>query len=175
VKKPSKLGESLISLAAIVENEHKRLLARKSIIEKRKEELERQILEKVHIFLLLNTCSFVLLNFLINYFFYGCYLFQEKEEEKKRMSSQKKTVDEERVRLLNEQRQREQDRIRREIEEKNKAEAKKMLEDLNKAGKKHVVVEGVSSYRLMVLFGLWSHPMLYGFSHTFFYLLCGIK
>jgi translation initiation factor 3 subunit A len=50
VKKPSKLGESLISLAAIVENEHKRLLARKSIIEKRKEELERQILEKVHIF-----------------------------------------------------------------------------------------------------------------------------
>ncbi|ONM29015.1 eukaryotic initiation factor3 [Zea mays] len=58
------------------------------------------------------------------------------------MSSQKKTVDEERVRLLNEQRQREQDRIRREIEEKNKAEAKKMLEDLNKAGKKHVVVEG---------------------------------
>ncbi|PWZ32080.1 Eukaryotic translation initiation factor 3 subunit A [Zea mays] len=112
VKKPSKLGESLISLAAIVENEHKRLLARKSIIEKRKEELERQILEK------------------------------EKEEEKKRMSSQKKTADEERVRLLNEQRQREQDRIRREIEEKNKAEAKKLLEDLNKAGKKHVVVEG---------------------------------
>ncbi|CAD6240214.1 unnamed protein product [Miscanthus lutarioriparius] len=112
VKKPSKLGESLISLAGIVENEHKRLLARKSIIEKRKEELERQILEK------------------------------EKEEEKKRMSSQKKTADEERVRLLNEQKQREQDRIRREIEEKNKAEAKKLLEDLKKAGKKHVVVEG---------------------------------
>ncbi|KAL5654050.1 hypothetical protein ACJX0J_033369, partial [Zea mays] len=112
VKKPSKLGESFISLAGIVENEHKRLLARKSIIEKRKEELERQILEK------------------------------EKEEEKKRMSSQKKTADEERVRLLNEQRQREQDRIRREIEEKNKAEAKKLLEDLKKAGKKHVVVEG---------------------------------
>ncbi|PWZ10858.1 Eukaryotic translation initiation factor 3 subunit A [Zea mays] len=66
VKKPSKLGESFISLAGIVENEHKRLLARKSIIEKRKEELERQILEK------------------------------EKEEEKKRMSSQKKTADEER-------------------------------------------------------------------------------
>ncbi|EES00151.1 eukaryotic translation initiation factor 3 subunit A [Sorghum bicolor] len=112
VKKPSKLSESLVSLAGIVENEHKRLLARKSIIEKRKEELERQILEK------------------------------EKEEEKKRMSSQKKTADEERVRLLNEQRQREQDRIRREIEEKNKAEAKKLLEDLKKAGKKHVVVEG---------------------------------
>ena len=48
VKKSSKLGESLISLAGIVENEHKRLLARKSIIEKRKEELERKILEKVY-------------------------------------------------------------------------------------------------------------------------------
>jgi len=77
--------------------------------------------------------------------------FQEKEEEKKRMSSQKKTADEERVRLLNEQKQREQDRIRREIEEKNKAEAKKLLEDLKKAGKKHVVVEGVrNSYGLTV-------------------------
>ncbi|EES02592.2 eukaryotic translation initiation factor 3 subunit A [Sorghum bicolor] len=112
VKKPTKLGESLISLAGIVENEHKRLLARKSIIEKRKEELERKILEK------------------------------EKEEETKRMNSQRKTADEERVRLLNEQKQREHERIRREIEEKNKAEAKKLLEDLKKAGKKHVVVEG---------------------------------
>ncbi|XP_066305887.1 eukaryotic translation initiation factor 3 subunit A-like [Miscanthus floridulus] len=112
VKKLTKLGESLISLAGIVENEHKRLLARKSIIEKRKEELERKILEK------------------------------EKEEETKRMNSQRKTADEERVRLLNEQKQREHERIRREIEEKNKAEAKKLLEDLKKAGKKHVVVEG---------------------------------
>ncbi|PUZ57793.1 hypothetical protein GQ55_5G457800 [Panicum hallii var. hallii] len=113
VKKPSKLGESLSSLAGIVENEHRRLLARKSIIEKRKEDLERQILEK------------------------------EKEEESKRVSIQIKNANDERIRLLNEQRQREQERIRREIEEKNKAEAKKLLEDLTKkAGKKHVVVEG---------------------------------
>jgi translation initiation factor 3 subunit A len=96
-----------------VENEHRRLLARKSIIEKRKEDLERQILEK------------------------------EKEEESKRVSIQIKNANDERIRLLNEQRQREQERIRREIEEKNKAEAKKLLEDLTKkAGKKHVVVEG---------------------------------
>ena len=61
-------------------------------------------------------------------------IFQEKEEEKKRMSSQKKTADEERVRLLNEQRQREQDRICREIETKNKVEATNLLEDLKKAG-----------------------------------------
>ncbi|CAN6285067.1 unnamed protein product [Urochloa humidicola] len=113
VKKPSKLGDSLISLAGVVENEHRRLLARKSIIEKRKEDLERQILEK------------------------------EKQEETKRASIQKKTVDEERIRLLNEQRQREQERIRKEIEEKNKAEARKLLEDLTKkAGKKTVALEG---------------------------------
>ncbi|WVZ72030.1 hypothetical protein U9M48_020550 [Paspalum notatum var. saurae] len=113
VKKPSKLGESLNNLAGIVENEHQRLLARKTIIEKRKELLERQILEK------------------------------EKEEEKLRFISQKKSADEERVRLFNEQRMREQERIRREIEEKNKAEARKLLEDLTKkGGKKHVVVEG---------------------------------
>jgi len=114
VKKPSKLGESLSNLAGIVENEHRRLLARKSIIEKRKEDLERQILEK------------------------------EKEEESKRAILQIKNANDERIRLLNEQKQREQERIRREIEEKNKAEARKLLEDLTKkAGKKHVVVEGV--------------------------------
>ena len=46
-KKASKLGEMLPGLAEIVEKEHKRLLARKSIIEKRKEEQERQLLEMV--------------------------------------------------------------------------------------------------------------------------------
>jgi hypothetical protein len=44
-KKSSKLGEILPGLGEIVDKEHKRLLARKSIIEKRKEEQERQLLE----------------------------------------------------------------------------------------------------------------------------------
>jgi translation initiation factor 3 subunit A len=39
-----------------VENEHRRLLARKSIIEKRKEDLERQILEKVNYLITPNAC-----------------------------------------------------------------------------------------------------------------------
>ncbi|XP_062191980.1 eukaryotic translation initiation factor 3 subunit A-like [Phragmites australis] len=114
VKKPSKLGENLISLAGVVENEHKRLLARKSIIEKRKEELERQILEK------------------------------EKEEEMKRLSAQRKTADDERQRLINDQRQREKERIRKEVEEKEKLEAQKMLEDASKRtkGKKKPVIDG---------------------------------
>jgi translation initiation factor 3 subunit A len=47
VPKQSKLGDRLYHLSEIVETEHKRLLARKSIIEKRKEEHERQMLEMV--------------------------------------------------------------------------------------------------------------------------------
>lgn len=47
VLKASKTGDILPDLADIVDKEHKRLLARKSIIEKRKEEQERQLLEMV--------------------------------------------------------------------------------------------------------------------------------
>lgn len=50
-KRISKLGETLSDLVEVVEKEHKRLLARKSIIEKRKEEQERQLLEMVCDFL----------------------------------------------------------------------------------------------------------------------------
>jgi len=124
-----------------VENEHRRLLARKSIIEKRKEDLERQILEKVNYLITLNACFIQFF-----YLFTVALLFQEKEEESKRAILQIKNANDERIRLLNEQKQREQERIRREIEEKNKAEARKLLEDLTKkAGKKHVVVEGVGN------------------------------
>ena len=45
--KASKLGDMLAGLGEIVDKEHKRLLARKSIIEKRKEEHERQLIEMV--------------------------------------------------------------------------------------------------------------------------------
>ena len=47
VRKASKTGDILPDLADIVDKEHRRLLARKSIIEKRKEEQERQLLEMV--------------------------------------------------------------------------------------------------------------------------------
>lgn len=46
--KASKLGEMLSGLGEVVDKEHKRLLARKSIIEKRKEEHERQLIEMVY-------------------------------------------------------------------------------------------------------------------------------
>lgn len=47
LKRAKKLGEVFSGLGETVEKEHKRLLARKSIIEKRKEEHERQLLEMV--------------------------------------------------------------------------------------------------------------------------------
>uniref|UniRef100_A0A0E0JDF0 Eukaryotic translation initiation factor 3 subunit A n=1 Tax=Oryza punctata TaxID=4537 RepID=A0A0E0JDF0_ORYPU len=116
VKEPSKLGENLTSLAAVVENEHKRLLARKSIIEKRKEDLERQILEK------------------------------EKEEEKKRLSVLKKSAEDERIRLLNDVKLREQERIRRQMVEKEKIEAEELLQkqikEIAKRGGKKPVLQG---------------------------------
>ena len=46
-EKASKIGLVLPGLSETVEKEHKRLLARKSIIEKRKEEQERLLLEMV--------------------------------------------------------------------------------------------------------------------------------
>lgn len=49
-KKVAKLGDALPDLVEVVEREHKRLLVRKSIIEKRKEEQERQLLEMVYPF-----------------------------------------------------------------------------------------------------------------------------
>ena len=50
LNKASKIGDTLPGLAEVVEKEHKKLLARKTIIEQRKEEQERQLLEKVFSF-----------------------------------------------------------------------------------------------------------------------------
>ncbi|KAM0900272.1 hypothetical protein ACQ4PT_020741 [Festuca glaucescens] len=122
VHEPSKLGENLINLAGMVEKEHKRLLARKSIIEKRKEDHERQILEK------------------------------EKEEEAKRMSIQKKSAEEERERLSKEQRLREELRIQREIADKEKKEAQAQLAQLENSRKnrKKPIFEGELTKQGMV-------------------------
>ncbi|KAL5228760.1 hypothetical protein ABZP36_017025 [Zizania latifolia] len=122
VKKPSRLGENLMNLATTVEKEHRRLLARKSIIEKRKEDLERQILEK------------------------------EKEEELKRLSLLKKSVDDERLRLLNDVKLREQERIRQQVLENERKEAEKMLEEkLGKKKKKTVIQGDVTKQAVMEL------------------------
>ncbi|KAL1833496.1 hypothetical protein ACET3Z_003147 [Daucus carota] len=105
-RKISKLGEMLPNLAEVVDKEHKRLLARKSIIEKRKEEQERHLLER------------------------------EREEESKRLKLQKITEEAEQRRLASEIEQRRNQRILREIEERELEEAQALLQEAEKRGKK---------------------------------------
>ncbi|KAL2344972.1 hypothetical protein Fmac_006257 [Flemingia macrophylla] len=111
--KPSKLGALLPTLTEVVAKEHKRLLARKSIIEKRKEEQERQLLE------------------------------MEREEESKRLRLQKITEEAEQRRLATEYEQRKNQRILREIEERENEEAQALLQEaekrIKKKGKKPII------------------------------------
>ncbi|KAJ4794175.1 Eukaryotic translation initiation factor 3 subunit A [Rhynchospora pubera] len=119
--KQSKLGEKLYHLSEIVETEHKRLLARKSIIEKRKEEHERQMLE------------------------------MEREEESKRLKMQKITQEAEQRRLEVEYREREQARIRKEIAEKEMQEAQALLEAQRRKGKgKKPLIEGEMTKQTLI-------------------------
>nr|GLL25807.1 eukaryotic translation initiation factor 3 subunit A-like [Ipomoea trifida] len=104
--KAAKLGEMLSGLGEVVEKEHRRLLARKSIIEKRKEDQERLLLEK------------------------------EREEESKRLKQQKITEEAEQRRLAAEFEQRKNQRILREIEERELEEAQALLEEAQKGVKK---------------------------------------
>ncbi|KAJ4849474.1 Eukaryotic translation initiation factor 3 subunit A [Turnera subulata] len=106
VSKSSKLADILPGLGEVVDKEHKRLLARKSIIEKRKEEQERQLLE------------------------------MEREEESRRLRLQKITEEAEQKRLAAEFEQRKTQRIRREIEERELEEAQALLEEAEKRSKR---------------------------------------
>ncbi|XVF14891.1 hypothetical protein REPUB_Repub09cG0099900 [Reevesia pubescens] len=116
VEKASKLTEILPGLGEVVDKEHKRLLARKSIIEKRKEEQERQLLE------------------------------MEREEESRRLKMQKITEEAEQKRLATEFEQRRVERIRQEIEDRELEEAHALLEEtekrIRKGGKKKPILEG---------------------------------
>ncbi|XP_015897687.3 eukaryotic translation initiation factor 3 subunit A [Ziziphus jujuba] len=123
-KRASKLGEVLPSLADIVDKEHKRLLARKSIIEKRKEEQERHLLE------------------------------MEREEESRRLKLQKITEEAEQKRLAAEYEQRKNQRILKEIEERELEEAQALLQEARskKKGKKPILEgEKVTKQTLMEL------------------------
>ncbi|XP_061341479.1 eukaryotic translation initiation factor 3 subunit A-like [Gastrolobium bilobum] len=112
-RKPSKIGALLPTLTEVVAKEHKRLLARKSIIEKRKEEQERHLLE------------------------------MEREEESKRLRLQKITEEAEQRRLATEYEQRKNQRILREIEERENEEAQALLQEaekrIKKKGKKPII------------------------------------
>ncbi|XP_073282074.1 eukaryotic translation initiation factor 3 subunit A-like [Primulina huaijiensis] len=105
-KKTSKLEDRVSNLVEVIEKEHKRLLARKSIIEKRKEEHERHLLE------------------------------MEREEEAKKQKLQKITEEAEQKRLATEFEQMKNQRILREIEERELEEAQALLMEAEKRSKK---------------------------------------
>ncbi|KAL3624614.1 Eukaryotic translation initiation factor 3 subunit A [Castilleja foliolosa] len=105
-KRVSKLDETLTDLVDVVEREHKRLLARKSIIEKRKEEQERQLLE------------------------------MEREESAKRQKLQKITQEAEQKRLASEFKQMKHQRLLKEIEDREREEAQTLLKEAEKHSKK---------------------------------------
>ncbi|XWS41335.1 hypothetical protein CRYUN_Cryun17cG0072700 [Craigia yunnanensis] len=125
VEKVSKLAEIFPGLGEVVDKEHKRLLARKSIIEKRKEEQERQLLEK------------------------------EREEESRRLKIQKITEEAEQKRLATEFEQRRAERVRQEIEERELQEAQALLLETEKhgrkGGKRPIVGEKLTKQVLMEL------------------------
>ncbi|GAB4848520.1 Eukaryotic translation initiation factor 3 subunit A [Ancistrocladus abbreviatus] len=126
VKKASKIAEILPGLAEVVDKEHKKLLARKTLIEKRKEEQERQLLE------------------------------MEREEEIKKLRMQKITEEAEQKRLASEYEQRKNQRILREIEERELEEAQALLQEAEKRSKKKgkkPIIEGekVTKQTLMEL------------------------
>ncbi|CAI8614478.1 unnamed protein product [Vicia faba] len=122
--KRSKHGGLLPTLPEVVAKEHKRLLARKSIIEKRKEEQERQLLE------------------------------QEREEESKRLRLLKITEEAERKRLETEVELRKKQRLKMEMEEKDKEEAQAILQEAEKRfkrkGKKPIIDGGVISKKTLM-------------------------
>ncbi|KAJ8533950.1 hypothetical protein K7X08_007274 [Anisodus acutangulus] len=114
-QKVAKLGDALSNLAEIVEKEHKRLLARKSIIETRKEEQKCLLLEK------------------------------ERVEESKRREHQKMTEEAEQKRVAAELEQRRNQRILKEIEDRELEEAQAMLQEAENHSKrkKKPVLDGV--------------------------------
>ncbi|GBG79223.1 hypothetical protein CBR_g29275 [Chara braunii] len=102
-------------LLSAVNKEHQVALARKVLIERRKEEQERQMLE------------------------------MEREEESRKLKQQRLTEEAEAKRLAAESARREEERIRRELEEKELEKAKMMVADMEKRkgkkGKKGITAE----------------------------------
>lgn len=148
VSKSSKTGETFVDLVEVVEKEHKRLLARKSIIEKRKEDQERQLLEMVrrsHFPFMFAWDIVVSLN-VSNL----AWLAQEREEEAKRLKIQKITEEAEQRRLATEFEQMKNERILREIEQRELEEAEAFRQEAEKRGGrkkgKKPILEGVSHW-----------------------------
>ncbi|KAL8139989.1 hypothetical protein V2J09_006010 [Rumex salicifolius] len=128
VRKASKIADVLPGLADIVDKEHKKLLARKSIIEKRKEDQERQLVEKLLLCFLDNLTNGNSDKIL--------HPVKEREEETKRLKMQRMNEEAEMKRLASEYEHRKNERILREIKEREEQETKALLEEAEKRRKK---------------------------------------
>ncbi|CAI5465819.1 unnamed protein product [Closterium sp. Yama58-4] len=107
VEEPAEQLPPAEEIQAAVEKEHRRLIARKTLIERRKEEAEREVIEK------------------------------EREEQTAKLKQQRLTEEAEAKRLAAESARREEERIRREIEAKELEEARQLLLEAEKRkGKK---------------------------------------
>ena len=103
--KQDRKTKAIEEMKAQVESEHKRILARKVIIERRKEEYEQMLQEK------------------------------EREEENKRLELERVRAEEEKKRLQNESAKREEERIRREMEDQELEETRALMEAARSRGK----------------------------------------
>ncbi|KAK9673163.1 hypothetical protein RND81_12G150400 [Saponaria officinalis] len=117
--KGSKIKDSLPGLEEIVEKEHKKLLARKIIIEQRKEEQERQLLEK------------------------------EREEELKKLEHQKKRAEAEQKRLAIDLQRRRNDQVRQDVEERERLATLALLEDKLGKKQKKQITDNMSKQEIM--------------------------
>ena len=97
-EKQSLKRKAVEEMQSQIESEHKRILARKVIIERRKEEFEQMLQEK------------------------------EREEENKRILQERMRAEEEKRRLAAESARREEERARKEMEEQDMEEAKALME-----------------------------------------------
>ena len=110
--------KAIEEMKAQVEGEHKRILARKVIIERRKEEYEQMLQEK------------------------------EKEEETRKLQLEQMRAEEEKKRLQIESAKREEERIRREMEDQEMEETRALMEAARVRGKKFEEGEKVDKVQL---------------------------
>ena len=117
LKRDSKI-KAIEEMKTQVDSEHKRILARKVIIERRKEEYEQMLQEK------------------------------EKEEEIRRIQMEQMRAEEEKKRLQTESARREEERIRREMEDQELEETRALMEAAKVRGKKFEEGEKVDKVQL---------------------------
>ncbi|KAH9615424.1 hypothetical protein KSS87_002522, partial [Heliosperma pusillum] len=119
LREGSKIGNILPGLAEVFEKEHKKLLARKIIIEQRKEEQERQLVEK------------------------------ERAEEMKRQQLKKIKDAEDKKRVATDSQRRRNEQILKDVEERERLATLALVEEKLGKKQKKQVLDGMSKQEIM--------------------------